>query len=337
MAIEIHLVLAMLAAEPQPPVLAPLLAGGDGRPIANAEGWEARRAEIKKRWLDFLGRYPEDRGPVKLETVEEDRIAGCVRRLVRYEVEPGESDEGYLLFPEGVKGPAPAVVVLHPTTDATIREPAGLAAATPRHFALNLARRGLVAFAPRCFLWRSKEGSYEDRVRRAAERHPGTKGMAKMLHDARRAVDVLEALPFVDRGRIGCIGHSLGGKEALYLAAFDDRVKVAVSSEGGIGLAFSNWEAPWYLGPEIRSPGFPLEHHEVLALVAPRAFLLISGGGRNGADGARSRPFIDAVLPVYDLLGKPRRAHVLEHGQGHAVPPEAAEASLAWLAAALGP
>ena len=53
-----------------------------------------------------------------------------------------------------------------------------------------------------------------------------------MLYDAMRAVDVLESLPQVDRNRIGAVGHSLGAKETLYLAAFDERVKVAVASEG---------------------------------------------------------------------------------------------------------
>ena len=53
-----------------------------------------------------------------------------------------------------------------------------------------------------------------------------------------------------------------------HAAAFDERFKVAVFSEGGIGLTFSNWDAPWYLGPRIRQPGFAREHHELLALIA---------------------------------------------------------------------
>src|SRR5439155_24882510 len=102
-----------------------------------------------------------------------------------------------------------------------------------------------------------------------------SKGMAKMLYDALVAVDILAALPEVDPSRLGCVGHSLGAKEALYLAAFDERIKVAVSSEGGIGTKFSNWDAAWYLGPSIKEPTFTRDHHELLALVAPRPFLLL--------------------------------------------------------------
>ncbi len=315
------------------PTLPPLLEDRDGKPIGTLEAWRARRGEILKTWLDFLGRFPEDRGPVKLDVLEEDRKAGCVRQLVRYDAEPGCPVEGYLLHPEEVKGRVPGVVVLHSTVDHTIRQPAGLDGPEQYHFALKLARRGFAAFAPRCFLWQYKGKDYLDAVRWLAERHPDVKGMAKMLHDARRAVDVLQSLPFVDGDRIGCIGHSLGAKEALYLAAFDERVKAAVSSEGGIGLGFSNWEAPWYLGPSIKEKGFPLENHQVLALVAPRSFLLIGG---DDADGDRSWPSIAAVLPIYDLLGAPRRAGLFNHRKGHAVPPEAEERTYAWLARYLG-
>ena len=54
-----------------------------------------------------------------------------------------------------------------------------------------------------------------------------------MLFDARRAVDILADQPDVNRDRLGVFGYSLGAKEALYLAAFDPRVRAAVSSEGG--------------------------------------------------------------------------------------------------------
>jgi hypothetical protein len=46
----------------------------------------------------------------------------------------------------------------------------------------------------------------------------------------------------------------LAGNSAdnLYAAAFDERYKAVVFSEGGIGLTFSNWDAVWYLGEGIR-------------------------------------------------------------------------------------
>ncbi len=128
-----------------------------------------------------------------------------------------------------------------------------------------------------------------------------------MLWDASRAVGLLAAQPDVNPRRLGAIGHSLGAKETLYLAAFDERVRAAVSSEGGIGMTFSNWDAPWYLGAEIRRPGFSLDHAQVLALCAPRPFLLIGG---ESADGDRSWPFIAEVIPVWKLTGAAGRRPV---------------------------
>jgi pimeloyl-ACP methyl ester carboxylesterase len=250
-----------------------------------------------------------------------------VRQLVRYESEEGLPVEGYLLYPEKIEGKLPGVVVLHSTVDYTIRQPAGLEGPPEKHIGLKLARRGYVAFCPRCFLWQGTT-DYLKAVAENQRRHPGSRGMAKMLWDALRAVDLLESLDTVDRDRIGSVGHSLGAKEALYLAAFDERVKVTVSSEGGIGLGFSNWKAPWYLGEAILRPGFPLENHQVLALVAPRAFLLLGG---DSADGDRSWPFIEAVLPIYDLLGAPRRIGLLNHRKGHALPPEGEQRLYDWL------
>jgi pimeloyl-ACP methyl ester carboxylesterase len=159
-------------------------------------------------------------------------------------------------------------------------------------------------------------------------RHPQVTGMAKMLFDATRAVDMLAAQADVDPRRIGAIGHSLGAKEVLYLAAFDERVRAAVSSEGGIGLTYSNWEAPWYLGDAIRRPEFSLDHGQVLALCTPRAFLLIGG---DSADGDRSWPYIAEALPLWKLIGAADAVGLLNHHQGHAFPAVAQVRAYEWL------
>lgn len=311
--------------------LAPLLVDSEERPIDTLAGWQRRREELRQAWLDFLGPLAVDRPAPQLEVLEEDRRDGCLRQLVRYDSEPGLPVEGYLLRPLDARGPLPGVVAMHSTVDFTIRQPAGLEGEPEDFFGLKLARRGMVAFCPRCFLWQG-EGSYDEHVAAFQRRHPGSLGMAKMLFDAQRGLDVLESLPEVDATRLGAVGHSLGAKEALYLAAFDERVRAAVSSEGGIGTTFSNWDAPWYLGPGIADGRFDREHHELLALVAPRPFLLLGG---DSADGARSWPFIAAALPVYRLYGEPARLGLFNHRAGHSVPPAAEERTNEWFAAYL--
>jgi pimeloyl-ACP methyl ester carboxylesterase len=47
-----------------------------------------------------------------------------------------------------------------------------------------------------------------------------------------RAVDYLVALDYVDQSSVVVIGHSLGGHNALFLAAFDSRIKAVVCSAG---------------------------------------------------------------------------------------------------------
>ena len=153
-----------------------------------------------------------------------------------------------------------------------------------------------------------------------------------MLFDAQRAVDILMAQPDVDSKRIGAIGHSLGAKETLYLAAFDERIRVAVASEGGTALGSTNWDASWYLGPQIRDPSFVRNHHELLAMIAPRPFLILGGEtGPGAADGDRSWPLIETALPVCKFYRAPPRLGLLNHHQGHSIPDEVFERMSEWL------
>jgi dienelactone hydrolase len=313
----------------------PLLFDGEHRPITSPDGWGRRRAQLRASWERFLGAIPGPRPDNRREVLEEDRPDGVIRQLIRYESERGLAVEGYLLRPDRPGRGRPGAVVLHSTVEWTIRQPAGLEGPADLHIGLQLARRGYVAMCPRCFLWQYRRGGKpEAAVEWLRARHPGVTGMAKMLYDATRAVDLLASMDEVDPRRIGAIGHSLGAKEVLYLAAFDERVRASVSSEGGIGLTYSNWDAPWYLGEAIRRPDFGLDHGQILALTAPRAFLLIGG---DSADGDRSWPYIAEALPVWKLAGAGDAVGLLNHRRGHAFPPEARSLAERWLDAFLRP
>lgn len=213
------------------------------------------------------------------------------------------------------------MVVFHPTTPLQAKGVAGLAPEYPEEKwqGVQLVRRGYVVWCPRNYI----ETSGADWAGNAAQvlaRHPDWTGMTRIVWDAIRAAGFVASLPNVDRKRIGCLGHSLGGKKVLYAMAFDERYQAGVSSEGGIGLKFSNWDAPWYFGPKIKQPGFNLENDEVFALVAPWAFLLLAG---DSADDNRSWTFIQAARPIYELLGAPANIGWLNHHQGHRYGPEA--------------
>jgi dienelactone hydrolase len=315
------------------PLLPPLLSDEAGHPIQTLADWQRRRQELRRRWLDFLGpldfdqpETPRSRAPrfevPRFEVLAEDRPSGVIRRLIRYEVEPGWPVEAYLLEPVTIQNPLPGVIVFHSTVPYTIRQPAGLEGEPEKAFGLKLARRGFVTLCPRCFLWSDElcgpfRRHVRQRVKQLRLRHPQACGMAKMVHDAQVSLDLLAHMPEVDPQRLGAMGHSLGAKQTLYLSALDERIRVAVSSEGGIGRKFSNWSASWYHGRRYFRSQTDYEHHQLMGLIAPRAFLLVGGGS---ADGDRSWPFVDAALPVYRLHGGRPRVGLFNHQRGHTVP-----------------
>ncbi len=322
-----HEFMPELREAPQPkPARLPSILGSIDSPAE----WERRRAELRRAWFDIIGPFPE-RVPLEARVVSTESFPDHTRTLVRYRTDPTSTNEAYVLTPSDAKTKGhPGVVVLHPTTPRTIADPVGISGREQVHNALHLVRRGYVCVVPRNFLWTMPGKNYQQAADAVLERDPWKTGMAKMTWDAIRATDLLLEQPGVDPERVGTLGHSLGGKEVLYHAAFDERVKAAVSCEGGVGIAFSNWDAAWYLGAQVKSPEFKRDHHELIALIAPRALLVIGG---ESADGARSWPYVEANLPLWRLLGAQDRIGLLRHEHGHDFPPpgEGRERVLAWL------
>lgn len=305
------------------------------------EEWQERRQKIEQRWLDFMGGLPDKRCDLNLQVLESEDLGDITRQLVTYNTEANSPVHAYLLQPKDA-GPHPGMVVFHPTDPKTIQCSAGLGGKEDRQLGPRLARAGYVVLVPRNMIWEAygisveipHPKAWEQIGPRLRDAHPGMTAMAKMVWDGMRAADVLQSLEEVDSERLGCIGHSLGGKEALYIPAFDQRFRAAVSSEGGTGLAYCNWDSEWYLGPRIREPGFAMDNHEIIALIAPRALLIT--GSDTGADGKRSWPFITSVLPLYRMLGAPDALGMLDHKFGHNIPPVAWETALRWFKKFLG-
>ena len=309
---------------PYPATLAPLLP-----PEATPELWKKTRQQLDQSWRKWLGDFPAQKAPLQTEFHEKESLPGFTRQRVTYQLEPGSRIDAMVLLPEKREGKLPTIVLFHPTYDGHYKRAVGIEGSEEpeRQQAVQWVQAGYAVIAPRCFLWEElpadfqklpNETLYATRTRHALQTHPSWKGITRMAWDGIRALDFAETLPEVDPKRIAIFGHSLGAKEVLYVGAFDPRPRCVVSSEGGIGMRHSNWNASWYLGPEIREPGFPKEHHELLALIAPRPFLLLAGGeGKGAADTPDSWHFIQATLPVYRLLGAPGSLGWLNHGLGH--------------------
>lgn len=322
-----------------------------GDAVDDVARWEREKRRIRQSWLEFLGpmakhRTKQEAVPaVSFEVLDETLHEDILRRRILYGTEPGERVEAYLLIPQEAKiektRKRPAAVVFHSTVPEAHRQAAGLAGEPAKAFAWQLAKKGFVTIAPKNFLW-PEQGNFDPKkANEFLNRNPGSLGMARMLLDGQVAVDVLRSLEEVDSERIFALGHSLGAKEAFYLAAFDERICCAIFSEGGIGISHSNWEAPWYLGETVKSPEFSRHHAEVLSLIAPRPFLLIGGGknvtmsskARKGstADTEDARAYIDAARDVYRLYDRPENLELFLHEHGHAMPPEAEQKIDRWI------
>ena len=103
---------------------------------------------------------------------------------------------------------------------------------------------------------------------------------------------VAEKLP-VDLNYIGITGCSFAGKMALYAGAFDERIALTIAQESGGGGAAA-WRVSetlgnvetlgktshvWFLEDLFRFSNdvskLPFDHHELMAMVAPRALLCL--------------------------------------------------------------
>lgn len=292
------------------------------------EDWPKRRQELADMWQARLGKFPAKPAKLDVKIESTEKLDGYTRQLLSFQSAEGDRLLTYLLIPNDIKKDEkrPAVVVFHQTTKDTLKEPVGLGSKPPLALGVHLVKRGYVVLSPQCYIM--KGNGPKAQAAEVGKQWPGLTGMGKMVFDAIRCVDFLESLPFVDALRIGCIGFSLGAKEVLYALAFEPRYQCGVFNEGGIGIRMSNWTDPWYLTASMKEHIPALEHHQVMALCAPRPLLILGG---DSADGDASWPFIHATLPVYRLLGAEDRVGLINHKAKHSYPLEGRRQSYRWL------
>jgi len=298
------------------------------RPLTN---WKQEAAAVRRKWLEVLGSPKIAPPPPEAHVVSTFQEGAYTGRLMQLRTEPDAWERICILDPAAdTPAPRPVVIVPFYDVDAPVGRNLGGRRWSPmgvRSYAYLAAQQGFIAVAIRWY-GESYGESYHEAVANLTLRHPGCSGLGKWIWDAARLVDYIQTLPQADASRIGIIGHSLGGKMALYAAAFDARIGVVVSSEPGIGLSFSNYDDYWYLGEALKRLPPGTDQHELLGLIAPRPFLLIAG---DSADGDKSWAYINAARPAYALLGVPGNIGLFNHRAGHTPTPEAIEKAMAWL------
>ena len=197
---------------------------GRERPVRDRSDWDVRRAHILSHFQEVAGPLPggERRVPLDVQVVSTEKQPGFVRKKITFAVEPGDRLPAWLLIPDGPRaGDAghrrPAVLCLHQTVAIGKDEPVGLGGKPDLRYAMELARRGYVAIAPDY----PGFGEYKIDVYKMGY----ASATMKAIWNNRRAVNVLCGLEEVDADRIGVIGHSLGGHNAIFTALFEPRIR----------------------------------------------------------------------------------------------------------------
>ena len=280
--------------------------GGNSHPIRSQKAWQSRRSHILEGLQKVMGRLPDRTHQTSLDVrhIESTQIGTITRQKLTYQTDHTGRVAAYLFLPEAgaQTTPGPAVLCLQQTNRAGKLEPAGIAGNPELAHALHLARRGYVTLAP------DYPGFGESNYDFSA-RHGYASGSMKAVWDNIRSVDFLLTLKQVDSERIGVIGHSLGGHNAMFTAAFDTRLRVIVSNSGFTRFHkddVPSWTGPRYM-PFIRTRfgneanQIPFDFPEIIGSFAPRPFLAIAPKRDRDFDYTGVLDSIDAARPVYQL------------------------------------
>ena len=311
-------------------------AAGTEHDITTAAAWQKRRAHILSNMHEVMGDMPADtqRVPLDIQVLEETSNDTWMRRKILFTPEPGDAVPAYLFLPLRRTGKVPAVLCLHQTTTVGKGEPAGFSPKTNLHYARELAERGYVTLAPDY----PNFGDYRFDPYANGYISASMKG----IWNHRRALDLLQAMPEVQSDRLGCIGHSLGGHNTLFLAAFDTRVKVAVTSCGFTSFRkymkgdLTGWSHRGYM-PRIASEydknpaKMPFDFSEVLAAIAPRAVFVNAPVSDGNFDLAGVKDCLTAARLVFRLHSAENRLRAEHPDCGHDFPPAVREHAYAFI------
>lgn len=192
--------------------------------------------KIKK----LLGPFP-DKADLEAKIIEEVDCGVYTRQKVSYRVESDERINAYVCIPKNLSDRIPAVFCYHQHNgefELGKSEVVGLSGNPDQAYAKELAERGYITFAPDAIAFEERQ-AYGQWFELSSRLVQGKTLMAKVLHDSSVGLDYLLSREDVDPNKIGFIGHSYGGRMALWMPAFDSRVKVSVSNCGCIDYRHS--------------------------------------------------------------------------------------------------
>jgi hypothetical protein len=298
--------------------------GGKVQPVKTIADWEKRRASVLKAMQEVMGPLPEEgrRCPLEVKVEQEEDLGTHVRRLITYQSEPGQRVPAYLLVPKEVvegkgKVKAPGVLSLHPTHKLGFKVTVGLAKYPDAEYGRELADRGYIVLATPYPL--------------LAEYNPDLKklgyqsGTMKAIWDNVRGLDLLASLPYVKGQRFAAIGHSLGGHNSVYTAAFDTRVKAVVTSCGldsyrdYMNGNIKGWTSDRYMPKllDYKLDDIPFDFHEIVAAIAPRSVFISAPIGDTNFRYKSVDAVAKSARDVFKLYGFENELRVEHPDTGH--------------------
>ncbi|MBU4272295.1 MAG: acetylxylan esterase [Planctomycetes bacterium] len=334
----------------------PILKGGfpsfkTPRP-ASADAWERQKPELRKKLWRLLGDLPPPFTP-KVTIHKKEVRDGYTREYLTFDNGVGDTVYGYLLIPAGAKGRGPAVLYHHYHGGAYEQGKEELF--IPAFAAMGnktlvtgpeLVRAGYVVLCidAYCFGQRRFQGPAGER-----EKGPLTEAaLAKtflwegrtlwgmMVRDDTLALNYLVTRPEVDPARVAAMGMSMGATRTWWLAALDERVKVAVSVscltryQDLIHTGWINCHGIYYFVPGMLREKIDME--SVIGLIAPRAHLTLTGEKDLGSPVGGVRTINGFQEHLYKLYGKEENFRgVLYPGVDHEYTPAMWDETLCWL------
>jgi len=334
----------------------PVLKGGlksfeTPRPNA-AAAWDQHKPELRKALCRLLGDLPPVFTP-KPHIESKEARDGYTRQRFTFDNGVGDTVYGYVLIPAGPTQRWPAILYHHYHGG---RYEQGKEELFLKAFAQmgnkelvtgeELVRAGYVVLCSDAYgfgerRFQGPAGNKEDGGQTEASLFKtflwqGRTLWGMMVRDDLLALNYLVTRPEVDAQRIAALGMSMGSTRTWWLAALDERIKVAVSvscltryqnliAEGGV-----RYHGIYYYVPNMLQQQIDTE--SVVGLIAPRAHLTLTGDQDSGSPAAGVRTINAFQEHLYKLYGKEDRFRgVLYQGAGHEYTPEMWQETLHWL------
>jgi hypothetical protein len=307
----------------------------DGSMVTTREEWPKRRAEILELFRsEMFGRSPGLPKVLGLEVVQEHKDAlegnATLKRVAIISRHEGRSHrfEMALFIPNKLARPAPVFLLLNnrnpdQNTDATRKVKSDfwpVEEMVARGYGMAAIQNNDLAPDVKTDHASWKQGIVRLFEGDRAERPPDAwMALAAWAWGASRALDYLETDPRVDAKRVAVVGHSRGGKTALWAAAEDTRFAMVVSNNSGscgaalsrrrfgerIALTHTNphWFCDSFRKYHEREDELPFDQHMLIGLIAPRAVYVTSASEDLYADPKGEFQGLAHASPVYALWG----------------------------------